>query len=153
MPQTLSHPSPRSRPPTRHAPKLLSQFGQVLAGLQLAKETLTIVLLGVPLLLAQPVLAPAALPGVVLYLFRWAMVLGRVRRRAAAGIWLFTLIDELWGLSLYLHAYDEPTARQLSYLKWSVGLGLAFTLAALGEIFYQRYRERRRLRRALSRAA
>ncbi|TDN36446.1 hypothetical protein E4631_18690 [Hymenobacter sp. UV11] len=153
MTQTLPHPSPRSRPQARHEPKQLSRLGQVLAGLQLAKETLTIVLLGVPLLLAQPVLAPAALPGVVLYLFRWVMVLGRMRRRAAAGIWLFTLIDELWGLSLYLHAYDEPTDRQLRYLKWSVGLGLTFTLAALGEIFYQRYREGRRLRRALLRVA
>lgn len=149
MPQTLPHPLARSR----HEPKLLSRMGQVLAGLQLAKETLTIVLLGVPLLLAQPVLAPAALPGVVLYLFRWVMVLGRMRRRAAAGIWLLTLLDELWGLSLYLHAYDEPTDRQLRYLKWSVGLGLTFALAALAEIGYQRYREARRLRRALLRAA
>ena len=153
MSQTLPLPLPRSRPPIRHAPKQLSRLGQVLAGLQLAKETLTIVLLGVPLLLAQPVLAPAALPGVVLYLFRWVMVLGRMRRRVAAGIWLFTLLDELWGLSLYLHAYDEPTDRQLRYLKWSVGLGLTFTLAALAEIGYQRYREGRRLRRALLRAA
>jgi len=153
MTQTLPHPTPRPRPPVRHAPKLLSRLGQVLAGLQLAKETLTIVLLGVPLLLAQPVLAPAVLPGVVLYLFRWVMVLGRLRRRAAAGIWLFTLLDEVWGLGLYLQAYDAPTSRQLRYLKWNVGLGLTFTLAALAEIYYQRYRERQQLRRALLRVA
>jgi hypothetical protein len=119
----------------------------------LLKETLTIVLLGVPLLLAQPLLVLAVIPGLVLYLFHWVMVAGRVPRRAVARIWIFTLFDELWGLSLYLHAYDAPTARQLRYLKWSVGLGLAFTLAALAEIAYRRYRERRGLRRALLRAA
>ena len=145
MPQLSTHPIPR--------PKRLSALGRGLAAAQLLKETLTIVLLGVPLLLAQPVLAPAAIPGLVLYLFHWVMVLGRIPRRAAGGIWLFTLIDELWGLSLYLHAYDAPTARQLRYLKWSVGLGLVFTLAALAEIAYQRFRERRGRRRALPGAA
>lgn len=140
-PSTHSHPIPR--------PKRLSALGRGLAAAQLLKETLTIVLLGVPLLLAQPVLAPAALPGLVLYLFRWVLVLGRLPRRTAARIWVFTLLDELWGLSLYLHAYDAPTDRQLRYLKWSVGLGLFFTLAALAEIAYGRYRERRGLRRAL----
>ena len=134
-------------------PKRLSPLGRGLAAAQLTKETLTIVLLGVPLLLAQPMLAVAALPGLVLYLFRWVMVLGQMPRRAAARLWVFTLLDELWGLSLYLHAYDAPTARQLRYLKWSVGLGLFFTLAALAEIAYQRYGERRSLRRALMRPA
>ncbi|MDO7884128.1 hypothetical protein [Hymenobacter cheonanensis] len=145
MPRPSAHPIPR--------PKRLSALGRGLAAAQLLKETLTIVLLGVPLLLAQPVLAPAAVPGLVLYLFRWVVVLGRIPRRAAARIWVFTLLDELWGLSLYLHAYDAPTARQLRYLKWSVGLGLFFTLAALAEIAYRRYRERRGLRRALLGAA
>ena len=134
-------------------PKRPSPLGRGLAGAQLAKETLTIVLLGVPLLLAQPLLAVAALPGLVLYLFRWVMVLGRIPRRTATGLWLFTLLDELWGLALYLHAYDAPTARQLRYLKWSVGLGLSLTLAALAEIAWLRYGERRRLRRALLRPA
>jgi toxin CptA len=134
-------------------PKRLSPCGRGLAAAQLAKETLTIVLLGVPLLLEQPLLALAALPGLVLYLFRWVLVLGRLPRRAGARLWVFTLVDELWGLSLYLHAYDAPTARQLRYLKWSVGLGLVFTLAALAEIAYQRYGERRSLRRALMRPA
>ena len=134
-------------------PKQLSPFGRGLAAAQLAKETLTIVLLGVPLLLEQPLLAVAALPGLVLYLFRWVMVGGRMPRRAATRLWVFTLLDELWGLVLYLHAYDAPTARQLRYLKWSVGLGLFFTLTALAEITYQRYGERRSLRRALMRPA
>ena len=128
-------------------PKLLSPLGRGLAAAQLIKETLTIVLLGVPLLLAQPVLAPAAVPGLVLYAFRWVLVLGRVRQRVAALVWLLTLIDELWGLSLFGQAYDAPTTRQLRYLKWSFGLGLAFTLAALLEIGYRRYRARRAGRR------
>jgi toxin CptA len=143
-----------SRPATTlPQPKRLSPLGRGLAAAQLAKETLTIVLLGVPLLLEQPLLAPAAIPGLVLYLFRWVLVLGRLPRRAAARIWVFTLLDELWGLGLYLHAYDAPTARQLRYLKWSFGLGLLFTLAALAEIAYQRYGEQRSLRRALLRPA
>ncbi|MGI4872730.1 MAG: hypothetical protein ACRYFX_16340 [Janthinobacterium lividum] len=137
---------PHLRPRPIPSPKLLSPQGRALAALQLAKETLTIVLLGLPLLLAQPVLFPAAIPGMVLYAFRWVMVLGQVRRRAATAVWLFTLVDELWGLAVYLHAVDAPTARQLRYLKWSYGLGMAFTLAALLEIGYRRYTERRRLR-------
>jgi toxin CptA len=130
-------------------PKRLSVLGRWLAAAQLLKETLTIILLGVPLLLAQPLLAPAAIPGLVLYLFRWVLVLGHLPRRPATRIWIFTLLDELWGLSLYLHAYDDPTAQQLRYLKWSIGLGLVFTLSALAEIGFQRYQERRGLRRAL----
>jgi len=132
--------------------KRLSPLGRWLAGLQLVKETLTIVLLGVPLLLAQPVLAPAALPGVVLYLYRWGLALGQFTRRGAAVVWLLTMLDEAWGLVLYLNVVDEPTARQLHYLNWSYGLGLAFTLTALAEIYLGRRRERRHLR-ALMRAA
>lgn len=134
-------------------PQRLSALGRGLAAAQLAKETLTVVLLGLPLLWQQPLLAPAAIPGLVLYLFRWVMVLGRVPRRAAGRVWWLTLLDELWGLSLYLHAYDAPTARQLRYLKWSVGLGLGLTVAALAEIAYRRYREQRGQRRTLLRAA
>lgn len=144
---------PHHATPTLPQSKRLSPVGRGLAAAQLAKETLTIVLLGVPLLLEQPLLVVAAIPGLVLYLFRWVMVLGRIPRRTAAGLWLFTLLDELWGLALYLHAYDAPTARQLRYLKWSVGLGLSLTLAALAEIAWQRYGERRSLRRALLRPA
>ncbi|GAA4495226.1 hypothetical protein GCM10023172_06590 [Hymenobacter ginsengisoli] len=140
------------RPTTPRAlprPKRLSALGRGLAAAQLLKETLTIVLLGVPLLLAQPLLVPAVLPGLVLYLCHWVIMAGRIPRRSVARIWFFTLLDELWGLALYLHAYDAPTARQLRYLKWSVGLGLVFTLTALAEVAYRRYRERRGLRRAL----
>ncbi|MGI4832080.1 MAG: hypothetical protein ACRYFK_01325 [Janthinobacterium lividum] len=132
--------------------KHLSKLGRGLAALQLVKETLTVLLLGLPLLLQQPVLAPAALPGLVLYLYRWGMVLGQVPRRAARVVWLLTLLDEVWGLLIYNSVVDEPTARQLRYLTWSYALGLAFTLAALAEIYLGRRRERRHLR-ALLRAA
>ena len=136
------------------SPKLLSPLGRALAALQVAKETLTIGLLGVPLLLGRPLLVPAVLPGLVLYLFRWVLVLvlGRVRRRGAAAVWLLTLLDEAWGLALYHRAADAPTVRQLHYLNWSYWLGLALTVAALLEIAYHRRRERASLR-ALLRSA
>ena len=142
---------PHHAPSTLPQPKQLSPLGRGLAAAQLAKETLTIVLLGVPLLVQQPVLVPAALPGVVLFLFRSGIVLGQVPRRAAAAVWWFTLLDEAWGIVLYLNVVDEPTRQQLRYLMWSYGLGLAFTLAALTEIYLGQRRERRHLR-ALMRA-
>ena len=132
--------------------KHLSRTGRVLAGLQLLKETLTIVLLGLPLLVHEPVLVPAVLPGLVLYLYRWGMALGQLSRQAARVVWVLTLLDEVWGLVMYTSVVNEPTARQLHYLQWSFGLGLVFTLAALGEIYLGRRRERRHLR-ALLRAA
>ncbi len=144
MPHAHAHPIP--------SPKQLSSVGRGLAALQLAKETATIVLLGVPLLRERPLLVLATLPGLVLYLFRWGLVLSNMRRRVAVVLWLFTIIDELWGLALYLRAVDAPTMRQLRYLNWSYGLGLAFSLAALLEIGYQRYREHAHLR-ALLKAA
>lgn len=144
MPHAHAHPIP--------SPKLLSSLGRGLAALQLAKETATIVLLGIPLVLDRPLLVLATLPGLVLYLFRWVMVTSNMRRRAAVAIWVFTLIDELWGLALYHQAVDAPTMRQLRYVHWSYRLGLVFSLAALLEIGYQRYRERAHLR-ALIKAA
>jgi toxin CptA len=145
MPHTHAHHIP--------SPKMLSPLGRVLAALQLAKETLTIVLLGGPLLLGRPLLVLAVLPGLVLYLFRWVMVLGSFRRRPAAAVWVFTLIDELWGLALYLRATDgAPTMHQLRYLNWSYRLGLIFSLAALLEIAYRRYRDRAGLRALLKSA-
>ena len=145
MPHSHVHPIP--------SPKLLSPLGRGLATLQLAKETLTIILLGVPLLLGKPLLVLAALPGLVLYLFRWVLVLGRIRRRAAAIVWLFTIVDELWGLVLYLRATGgAPTVRQLRYLDWSYRLGLGLAVAALLEIGYRRYRDRAHLRQLLKAA-
>ena len=144
MPHSHFHPIP--------SPKQLSPLGRGLAALQLAKETATIVLLGVPLLYERPLLVLTALPGLVLYLFRGVMVLSNMRRRAAVIIWVFTLLDELWGLALYHQAVDAPTMRQLRYVHWSYRLGLVFSLAALLEIGYRRYRERASLR-ALLKAA
>lgn len=142
MPHPHAHPIP--------SPKVLSLLGRGLAALQLAKETATIVLLGVPLLLGKPLLVLAVLPGLVLYLFRWVMVLSNARRRVVMVIWLFTILDELWGLILYLRATGgAPTLRQLRYLDWSYRLGLAFSLAALLEIGYRRYRDRAGLRALL----
>lgn len=144
MPRPHVHPIPLS--------KVLTPLGRGLAALQLAKETATIVLLGVPLLLGKPLLVLAVLPGLVLYLARWVMVLGNARRRIATVIWLFTILDELWGLILYLRATGgAPTLRQLRYLDWSYRLGLAFSVAALLEIGYRRYRDRAG-RRALLKA-
>jgi len=144
MPHAHAHPIP--------SPKMLSPLGRALAALQLAKETATIVLLGVPLLYERPLLVLATLPGMALYLFRWVVVLSNMRRRAVVAIWVLTIIDELWGLALYLRAVDAPTLRQPRYLTWSYGPGPVFSLAALLEIGYQRYRERAHLR-ALIKAA
>lgn len=131
------------------AAKQLSKTGRALAALQVVKEILTIILLGVPLLWAQPVLVPAALPGLVLFLYHVGMVRGQVPRRVAATVWVLTLLDEAGGLALYLNVVDAPTTQQLRYLQWSCGLGLAFTLAALLEIWWQRSGERRHLRAQL----
>ena len=144
MPHAHAHPIP--------SPKQLSPLGRGLAAFQLAKETATIVLLGIPLVLDRPLLVLATLPGLVLYLFRWVVVLSNARRRVAVAIWVFTLIDELWGLALYHEAVDAPTMSQLRYVHWSYRLGLACSLAALLEIGYRRYRERAHLR-ALIKAA
>lgn len=81
------------------------------------------------------------------------LVLGNARRRTATVIWLFTILDELWGLVLYLRATGgAPTLRQLRYLDWSYRLGLACSVAALLEIGCRRYRDRAG-RRALLKAA
>jgi toxin CptA len=144
MPHAHSHHIP--------SPKLLSPLGRGIASLQLVKETLTIVLLGTPLLLSRPLLLLMLLPGIVLYLFRWVMVLGAFRRRAAVVVWGFTLMDELWGWFIYMRANELPTVRQLRYLHWSYWLGFALSLLALSEIAYRRYRDRAGLRALLKNA-
>lgn len=131
---------------------MLTPLGRGIGALQLAKETATIVLLGVPFLLERPLLVLATLPGLVLYLFRWVLVTSNMRRRAAVAIWMFTLLDELWGLALYLRTVDTPKLQQLRYVNWSYRLGLVFSLAALAEIGYRSYRERAHLRALLKTA-
>ncbi len=144
MPHAHAHPIP--------SPKMLSPLGRGIGALQLAKETATIVLLGIPFLLERPLLVLATLPGLVLYMFRWVLVTSNMRRRAAVSIWVFTLLDELWGLALYLRTVDAPKLQQLRYVNWSYRLGLVFSLAALAEIGYRRYRERAHLRALLKTA-
>jgi len=144
MPHAHAHPIPSS--------KMLTPLGRGIGALQLAKETATIVLLGVPFLLERPLLVLATLPGLVLYLFRWVLVASNMRRRAAVAIWVFTLLDELWGLALYLRTVDTPKLQQLRYVNWSYRLGLVFSLAALAEIGYRSYRERAHLRALLKTA-
>jgi len=132
--------------PTSHlhplsvAPKL-SRLGRSFAGAQVLKETLSIIFLGLPLIKEQPLILLSALPGVVLYLLHWQLVLGRVSRMFAAAVWGFTLLDELWGLFLF-QELDSPTQAQIRMLHWSYFLGLGIILLALGELGW-RWQSRR----------
>ena len=138
MPTSHLHPLPQ-------APKL-SRFGRVLAALQVAKETLTIILLGLPLVKAVPLTLLTALPGVVLYALHWHLVLGRPERRFAVVVWVFTLIDELWGLLLF-REFETPTMTQVHMLNWSYFLGLGIILTALGELAWRWQRRRAKAKR------
>lgn len=122
-------------------PAKLSKIGRGLAGAQAVKETLTIIFLGLPMVKAQPLILLSALPGVVLYLLHWYMALGRPFRRLAFVVWVFTLLDELWGLLLFKEL-EEPTRGQIRLLHWSYFLGLGFILLALLEIFWRWRRSR-----------
>lgn len=119
----------------------LSRLGRALAGAQVLKETLSVLLLGVPLVRQEPLVLLSALPGVVLYLLHWQLALGRVGRAFAAAVWGFTLLDELWGWFLF-QELDEPTRGQVRLLHWSYFLGLGLILLALGELGW-RWRQRR----------
>jgi|SRR6476661_770649 len=138
MPHTHAHALP-------HPPKL-SRFGRLLAALQVAKETLSIVVLGLPLVKAVPLALLTALPGVVLYALHWHLVLGRPQRRLAAVVWAFTLIDELWGLLLF-RQLESPTLGQERMLYWSYFLGLGIILTALAELCWRWQRRRVKARR------
>ena len=133
MPTSHLHPIPA-------APKL-SRLGRSFAGAQVLKETLSIIFLGLPLIKEQPLILLSALPGVVLYLLHWQLVLGRVGRLFAAVVWGFTLLDELWGLFLF-RELDSPTRAQIRMLHWSYFLGLGIILLALGELGW-RWQSRR----------
>ena len=133
-------------------PAKLSPLGRGLAAAQVIKETLTIVLLGVPLVREEPVILLSALPGLVLYLLHWQMWRGRVRRRYAAAVWAFTLLDELWGWELF-RELDNPTRGQVHLLHWSYFLGLGLILLALVEIGWRYRQARARARSKRVRAA
>ena len=119
----------------------LSRWGRGLAGLQVLKETLSIIFLGLPLVKASPLILLAALPGVVLYLLHWHLTLGRVGRMFAAAVWAFTLVDELWGLLLF-KMMEEPTHGQVRMLHWSYFLGLGIILVALADLGWRWQRSR-----------
>ena len=124
----------------------VSRLGRFLAGVQILKETLSIIFLGLPLVKAAPLVLLSALPGVVLYLLHWHLALGRAGRIFAAAIWGFTLLDELWGLFLFKQL-ESPTRGQVRMLHWSYFLGLGIILLALGELGWRWQRNRRRARR------
>ncbi|MET4074892.1 hypothetical protein [Hymenobacter sp. UYCo722] len=121
-------------------------MGRFLASVQILKETLSIIFLGLPLVKAAPLVLLSALPGVVLYLMHWHLALGRAGRIFAAAIWGFTLLDELWGLFLF-QELDSPTRAQIRMLHWSYFLGLGIILLALGELAWSWQRNRSRARR------
>jgi toxin CptA len=124
MPTTHLHPLPTPQ---------LSRVGRALAFAQIIKETLSIIVLGLPLVRSAPLVLVAALPGVLLYGLHWHLALGRPDRRLAVAIWVFTLIDELWGLFLF-EEFDSPTRAQVRMLHWSYFLGLGIILLALAEL-------------------
>ncbi|MBD2724239.1 hypothetical protein [Hymenobacter armeniacus] len=124
----------------------LSKLGRGLAAVQVLKETLSIVFLGLPLVQEEPLVLLSALPGVVLYLLHWQLALGRVGRVFAAVVWALTLLDELWGLLLF-QELDAPTRGQVRMLHWSYFLGLGIILAALAELGWRWQRNRARARR------
>ena len=137
--------------PTSHLHPLsivpkLSHLGRVLAGAQVLKETLSMIFLGLPLVKAAPLVLLSALPGVVLYLLHWQLALGRAGRIFAVAVWMFTLLDELWGLFLF-QELDSPTRGQIRMLHWSYFLGLGIILLALGELGWRWQARRAKARR------
>lgn len=138
MPTSHLHPTPT-------IPKL-SRMGRALAGAQVLKETLSIIFLGLPLVKEAPLVLLSVLPGVVLYLLHWQLALGRVGRMFATAVWVFTLLDELWGLLLF-EELDSPTRGQIRMLYWSYFLGLFIILLALGELGWRWQRHRTKVRR------
>ena len=138
MPTSHLHPLPV-------VPKL-SRLGRGLAGAQVQKETLSMIFLGLPLVKEQPLVLLSALPGVVLYLLHWHLLLGRAGRVFAGVVWALTLLDELWGLFLF-QELDSPTRGQIRLLHWSYFLGLGIILLALGELGWRWQRHRTQARR------
>ena len=124
----------------------LSRLGRSLAGAQVLKETLSMVFLGLPLVKPAPLVLLSALPGVVLYLLHWHLVLGRAGRLLAVAVWSFTLVDELWGLLLF-QELDSPTRGQIRMLHWSYFLGLGIIILALVELAWRWQRHRVKARR------
>lgn len=139
MPVSHLHPQPV-------VPKI-SRYGRSLAAVQILKETLTIIFLGLPLVQESPIVLFSALPGVVLYLLHWQLALGRVGRFFATVVWVLTLLDELWGLFLFRELEDAPSRGQIRMLHWSYFLGLSTILLALAELAWRWQARRAKARR------
>ena len=139
---TSSHPHLHPQPAF---PKL-SRLGRALAGAQVLKETLSMVFLGLPLIKEVPLILLSALPGVALYLLHWHLALGRAGRVFATAVWVFTFVDELWGLFLF-EELNSPTRGQVRMLHWSYFLGLGIILLALGELAWRWQARRVKARR------
>ena len=142
MPASPAHLHPLPPPPR------LSRVGRTLAALQVLKETLTIIFLGLPLVQAAPLVLLSAVPGLLLYFLHWYLALGRIWRRLAGLVWAATLLDELWGLLLFEQLIN-PTRGQVRLLYWSYFLGLGIILLALAELGWRWWQRRAKARRYL----
>lgn len=121
MPPSLSLPA---------SPKV-SRLGRALAAAQATKETLSCLLLVLPLALEEPLVLVSALPGLVLYLLHIYLARGRATRLLAVVVWVLTLADELWAVLLY-HDLGAPLPARRLHLSHCLGLGISLlALAAL----------------------
>lgn len=122
------------------APPKLSRLGRALAAAQAVKETLSFLLLVLPLALEAPLVLVSALPGLGLYLLHLYLAGGRASRVLALAAWVLTLADELWAVLLY-HDLGAPLPARRLHL--SHCLGIAFSLLALAELAWRWPRRRR----------
>lgn len=124
--------------PLPASPKV-SRLGRALAAAQAAKETLSFLLLVLPLGLEAPVVLVSALPGAGLYALHFYLARGRASRVLALATWVLTLADELWAVFLYNNLGAPAPARRL-HLSHCLGLGIS--VLALAELA-RRWQRRR----------
>ncbi|MGI4884367.1 MAG: hypothetical protein ACRYFR_05345 [Janthinobacterium lividum] len=128
-------PPPLSLP----APPKISRLGRALAAAQAAKETLSFLLLVLPLVPEAPLVLVSALPGLGLYLLHLYLAGGRASRMLAVAAWVLTLADELWAVLLY-HDLGAPLPARRLHL--SHCLGIAISVLALAELARRGLRRR-----------
>lgn len=135
-------PAPLSPPAPLPASRKLSRLGRALAAAQALKETLSFLLLLVPLAIAlhSPLVLVSALPGLVLYGLHLYLAGGRASRLLALAAWGLTLADELWAVLLYHDLGAPMAARRLHLSHW---LGVGLSLLALAELGWRWPRRRR----------
>ena len=136
----MPHAAPLLPPPAK-----TSRWGRGLAGAQVVKETLSAVVLVLPVLLARPWVLTTLLPAVVLYGLHVALVLSGLRRRVAGLVWGFTLIEE--GGTWLLREVAATSASSLYYTRVSFGLGLLISVVALMELAWRWQRRRAAMQR------